>query len=416
MVIPNNQYSQFKDYLTQIADQKISYCQIGNSLSVSDVAVYRFLSGFTKRPFKMLSNFISKYPDEFARWPEEGKKINRVIQISDIDYFLEPSKLDPPPKIPATLALKNRTNIVIGYRGHQTIKDGQGMLFDHRTFQNITGKKTAVSYDTDHYQQAKELFQQAIRQVPSKLPQDYPVRQHVSYAGGLLVITGRPRSLMNEQFREKHEWQIIRHALNRGQPILAICAGMWRVLEVMSTWVDDPDNLRKSASELSREHLEKDTIIDVKDHSFTGGMIRLDTTGSRTTHNIQVHDVMVVKGTYLDQITKVRTRRFPVNSVHWKAVNPEKLPQTVVISAYAVHNPQIKIFKKNSTFMEPQKYSVEAVESINNTFHGTQWHPEGYPYDGPHHRIINYMAKMGETYTAKRQMFKQLHQKVPFYR
>jgi len=126
-----------------------------------------------------------------------------------------------------------KTPIAISYRGHLSDKDAGGMLFDHIRFQSITDYPThaLLPEETNLQDTITKLFISALRNHPASLPygiQNIDMIKHPPFTQssadlGLLIIPGRVHKIENEPVRLKHEYQVIREALNRGQPLLGIC-------------------------------------------------------------------------------------------------------------------------------------------------------------------------------------------------
>jgi gamma-glutamyl-gamma-aminobutyrate hydrolase PuuD len=310
--------------------------------------------------------------------------------------------------------------ISISYRGHESDKDGKGMLFDHMRIQDATKFPTQLLLPTDHAVAAvvKKLFLQELNSHTAQLlvgqlndkGRREPAYTFECCAAGLLLIPGRVHKVEDEAIRLAHEYKIIRQALNRGQPILGICAGVWRIFEQCFIWTKAPDWMNKTPSTLLSWHQTHATLINVHDHAYCGGMIRLSKNGVQASYNKDIHDVEVAPGSMLGIAFKSRNgllvNRLPVNSVHWKAVNPNQLPDNIAISAVAKMNPNIAInMRKPERLMVPDKDTAEAFESVFGApIMGIQWHPEGYESATPHGQLLRYMAQAGSAYAAKRKM------------
>lgn len=430
--------------------------------------VCRFLKHETQHPRLMLTHFIEKYPKEFHSWPDGEPTIGKILQVKDALYFLgiprpqdsvpqpAPSPLAisgsktpdlplkspeikkvfdvvesytaPLPSLPNEIQPAPRSHntqspIAISYRGHLTIKDGSAMLFDHMRFQDITDCPTAVIVPADRniLKETKKIFNATIKEHPAALPfgqlnehltKSPPFVQECSELG-LLIIPGKARVLEHENVRMEHEYSVIRGALNRGQPILGICAGSWSIFEQLYTWTHAPDKLTLNPAELSNWHKNNSTLIDVKDHNYGGGMLRLNALGRDAVYNVQIHDVRIEPSTQLHTAMKHPNGPLEVNSVHWKAVNQDKLPRNVQICAFAQKNPHIEKKTRQGTPMDPQTGSVEAYENVLGApVMAVQWHPEGYNSDSVHGNLIKYMTAAGNAYAAKRKVLTELKESV----
>lgn len=451
-------YLQFRDYLTQVMRfseregiPKITQRLIAEKLSVDTSGVSYFLSLHTKKPKKMLTNLIKKYPLEYAKWPKTADKINRHLKKDDVVYFLtlsypesvpQPTHIPKPlpkpirretvqpelvistlPLIPATAAtippvrklLKieklAKAPIAISYRGHDSDKDAKGMFFDHIRMQTIIKTETKSLVPTGVLLRVQKLFTHELKKFTVQLAfgqQNDDLRKCPDYVHdcadlGLLIIPGRARNSENETIRLNHECTTIRSALNRGQPLVGICAGSWRVWEQLFMWTRGPGR-----------HQVNHLLVDVQDHSYGGGMIRLNASGA-VCYNVDMHDVAIQNDSLLKTVSG-GTATLTVNSVHWKAVSPDAScrPLNVKISALSKRNPDITLKSRQQESMRPQEGCVEAFETIFGApIICFQWHPEAYASTTEHGRLLKYMALAGSAYAAKRKMLQQFVREVP---
>ncbi len=446
MTITQNNYPQFRDYLSKLMSlsgtdglPKITQKQIADKLRVGFSGVSSFLSKETKQPKKMLGNFIVTYPSEFQKWPEGKKTIKRTLLKVDALYFLGlPLQIAPPLNLPP-LALVTaapirradkfvpeammRAPIAISYRGHESDKDGKGMLFDHMRIQIITDFSTSTlgPESKEITDAAKKRFNDELRNHPAKLPfgdqnQDLiTVPPYVETCSelGLLIIPGRMRDNENEPIRLAHEYQVLRNAFNRGQPIMGICAGSWRVWEQLFIWTKFPNRLSEDPIQLSNWQEKDGSLVEVTDHTYSR-MLGLSTTGTDATYNVQIHKVVISKKSLLKRMLGKTTlgesvEPMTVNSVHSKAVNPGRPPANVLISAKAIKHSKIFLNNRSGKLMDPEENTVEAFETrFGAPIIGLQWHPEGYGKNTAHSNLIKYMALAGSAYAAKRKMLSQI--------
>ena len=188
----------------------------------------------------------------------------------------------------------------------------------------------------------------------------------------------------------------MKQARLRGQPILAVCAGSWRLWEALGGKLEE-----------------------VSDHSYGGGMIRLNEMG-KIGYNKQIHRIKVESNTLLNDIMNIskETDRPSVNSVHWKAPSEKKIPSLVRVSAKAVADNKIAPNTRQGTQMKPQNDTIEAFENqYGAPLLGIQWHPEAYTKNDSdemtpdkHIAILEFMAKAGQAYHHKRLMLKELEE------
>lgn len=382
---------QVHDYLTQVFAfsnteglPRITQSRVASILEVAQSTISRFLSRPKSGVVK--SHFAEKFPHEVELWPKDGEKINRFLTHLDVRVFLGlplPLPVNPPlPRVPRPRPA-DVAPIVIGYRGHESAKDGAGMLYDHMTIQQRTGHPTRVSYaqDPDIAYLAGDQFRAALGNHPSNLPHGgQPPAIDEAHAGGLLVIPGRVRKKEYEPLRKAHEEDIINEALRRGQPIVAICAGSWRVWEACGG----------------------DTM-EVEDHSYGGGMLRLDrVAGTRVTHNKAIHGLELETDA---MITTILGDEAPtqVNSVHWRAVDPATTPERLRVVGWSTDDPSIVVKTRQSILMQPQVHTPEAFESTHGApIMAFQWHVEGG--DSP---ALHFMALAGDAYLAKQRVLEE---------
>lgn len=451
---------------------KITQNLVASRLAVSGAGVSLFLSQNTKQPRTMLANFKLSYPAEFNRWPLGVHKISRVVKACEVFYFLGfqpvvpkyispivpfqmPVKLELPTiqtivKLPKPLprpveiplppvvvlpvvqappiqprrivVMQTRSpqaQVAISYRGQSTT-DAKGLLFDHMRIQSTTQFPTVIvepSLEEHTWRAMRNYLRDILHQHPAKLffgeQNAYnsicPPYVEKCAEVGLVVIPGRVRSIEDEPVRLRHEYALIKGALNRGQPLLGICAGSWRLWEQLYIWTRYPDSLSVDAVELSKWHGRSNTLVDVTDHNYAGGMIRLDAQGVRTSYNVQIHDAVIAPDSLLQKVLKLGTDRMSVNSVHWKAVNSTMMPLNVMVNALSVENSGFARNTRQGNLMRPQNNTVEGFESILGTpVLGIQWHPEGYDANNNNANILKFMAQAGSAYAAKRRMLQQI--------
>ncbi len=441
-------YSQLHDYISQVKGfsckeglPKITQKLVAERIGINSKTLSRFLNLHTRSPAKILKNFIKKYPAEYRKWPKGADKIYRLLQKNDVLYFLCLNTIIPPlilivqkPKAdPVRLVYHSETKalqftrqpiapVVISYRGHATDKDAFGMLYDHMTIQNSTRHPTMSSISANRVTVVEKLFRAVLTPHNAAFPfggKNIPPTINRSYDGGLLVIPGRVRKVENEPDRQAHEYKIIRDALNRGQPMIGICAGAWRVWEQSLIWSRYPDLVAADPSKLFRFHDQLNTLADAKDHSYSR-MLNLDKSGAKVIFNVQVHNIEIARNSLLESAMVSKHCKLPntltVNSVHWKAVNERQAPLNMRISAHSIQNPSILRKNRHGNVMGPQEGSAEAFENVKGApIMGTQWHPEGYNQNDPsklnshfHINLLKYMTLAGDAYAAKRKCLREL--------
>lgn len=289
-------------------------------------------------------------------------------------------------------ALNLPAPILISYRNDQG-KAMHGAFYDHYTLRRITGSRTCITKSGECSTKTFEYFidkqtiwalginQQAGKRVHPAIKADD------DNSCGLLVIPGHSSSDKDEH-RKQHEAALISKARNRGQPILAICAGSWRLWEGFGG-----------------------TTKDVDGHSYSNMPYIVNDGG--VGNNKQIHDIKLRQATLLAGAMRVHKKDKPltrttVNSVHWKAVDERIVPNMLALSATAVANKALEPRNRQGE-MSPER-TVEAFETkYGAPMLGIQWHPEAYYNNkesvenaAKHHLcLINYMAKAGDAYKAR---------------
>jgi gamma-glutamyl-gamma-aminobutyrate hydrolase PuuD len=473
----------------QFPSAAITQAKIASLLNVDPSTISRFLSGNTPQPKTLMINFVRSYPEELGKWPRGESTIGRVLTAADVVFFKREgpspqllqytpatSLIQTPPvattmpihhaPIPASSSFSfsvplnpaisfsmvdpaitplqvipqrehqvmafrrlQAAPIVISYRGHLTLKDGEGMVFDHSRFQNLTNHPTLALYpeQPEFAQRAKSEFKSALRISTTYLRygqltedgKNNPGEIEFGYTGGLLVIPGRARAVEHEPVRLEHEYRRIREAVNRGQPILAICGGAARLFNQLHMITCQPNALNLSAQEIDATLIRSNSIIKVKDHNYRRGMATLNPDGMNTGYNVMMHLNQVLEDSHLQAFMSTRretVREFKANSVHWTAVNPEAISPNFRVNAISKVDPENTKMNSKRQIYNP----TPAVEGFENTHGapiiGVQWHPESYNshemHSAPHVNLIQSMAKAGDAYYAKRRMLHELTGKM----
>lgn len=294
--------------------------------------------------------------------------------------------------------------------------EGKGAFYDHYTVQKSTEHNTQVLKSPEapsklHVVAKAKTFDLPYGTRDEKTSKILP--SHVETwdeEGGLLFIPGRIRGDQDLN-RQTFEQEIIRKAMLKGRPILAVCAGSWRLWEAYGG--------------ITKE---------VKDHTYSR-MINLNEQGT-IVYNIQVHDIKTLPNTLLSSVMKLTPEidKESVNSVHWLA--PDDIASTTLVksngvqalydllqvSARAVENEDISLNNRHGNKMAPEEETVEAFETKwGAPTMGIQWHPEAYCryligkkvyYHPKHKNILEYMAKAGDAYSARRRMLQEFAQKI----
>lgn len=299
--------------------------------------------------------------------------------------------------------------ICIPVRGESDDKDAKGTFYDHFVIQSATGHLTKAVSISELNQACEALISYTRDDVSFVLPyglgsRKLPVFTNNIENEGLLVIAGRMRAKEFDDVRAKTEMRLIREALRRGQPILGICAGAWRVWHVLRQLELDP-NFSTPVPE---------GTVDVVDHGAPR-MMSLSMQTQTVGYNIQMHGVEVLPGTLLFSLMNKPQGPLAVNSVHWKAVDAAMSPESVKISARSVAIDLPERRHRCGSVIHPETNTIEAFETqFGSIVMGVQWHLEAYDPKNdesvPHMNILRWMALAGDAYAQKRRVLKQLKQ------
>lgn len=424
-------YGLIRQYMFAEIEKGTTQSHFARQLGVSDATVSLFLNHKIKSSPKLLINFKSRLGETYKRLttPQKNKKkimktkaraikklnfenenvitpvkvmkaeglpLRDMEQDTLVDLLNKPSQIKAKKKVEIAKNFK-KASIVIAYREEGS---GKGAFYDHYTLQKATDYPTLISAHKN--MRLKTLKEQAMKmtcRLKYGMEEDGQVIPNTTknFAdNGLLFIPGRIRDNEFDPLRKAHEQHLLKQALLRGQPILAVCAGSWRLWEALGG-----------------------ELAEVQDHSYGGGMIRLSADG-KIGYNKQIHRIKTEKNTFLEAIMETTDENClpSVNSVHWKAPSSKKVPFLATLSAKAMVDDKIAPNTRQGVQMKPQSESIEAFESKYGVpFLGIQWHPEAYTKADSkemtpekHLAILQYMAKAGQAYHYKRLMLKELEE------
>ncbi len=305
------------------------------------------------------------------------------------------------------------TPIVISYRNDGK---GKGAIYDHATFQQITGRDTVITAD---WGSTKPCFLDLLTNFDQpRLTLGVPYEKDVSYMrplyaselgaelikDSLLVIPGVPEFdmsryspaklpiiLKDAKDRAAYENRLLTESINR-RPILAICGGLYRLLGVLGQ-----------------------EIVNVDGHS--GSMPHFE--GGDLVDNDPKHPIVIASGSKLASLlgytqtvmggkkAQLWSSTMNVTSVHHKAAKEpfsHDFNSNYAVVAYAKRPAGHK-----GSFSE----SVEAIERLGDgpSVVGMQSHPESATGDSSDERrqqnMINALAEEGDRLqqsNARRQM------------
>ena len=221
-------------------------------------------------------------------------------------------------------------------------------------------------HNSETAQQVATLLEEHYRSVTTSLPhsQEGLATVDCAHDEGLLYVPGRLHDTEDEPLRAAHEQDIIKKAMLRGQPILAVCAGAWRLWEQGASL----SNPSLTAAAL------RNTLSPVKDHAYKR-MMSITTSG-RVGYNVDLHFVVVEPGSMLHAATAQCTK-FTANSVHWKSPDETQTPAVFTISAISKGDSSMTQKSRQGIVLRPEEGKVEAFEAIRGSpTLGIQWHPE----------------------------------------
>eukprot|EP01122_Echinamoeba_exundans_P013501 TRINITY_DN5902_c0_g3_i1.p1 TRINITY_DN5902_c0_g3~~TRINITY_DN5902_c0_g3_i1.p1 ORF type:complete len:439 (-),score=32.38 TRINITY_DN5902_c0_g3_i1:626-1942(-) len=297
-------------------------------------------------------------------------------------------------------------------------KKGLPSYYDHLTLQRCVTKSTGVATRTAIIspQEDDEELLGGWWNIPKddQRPQVF-VQQSLQNNCGALFVPGRTSDEWKAETgdnptpealsRRKREMQLVKEALNRGQPVLAVCAGSWRLAECLAA-TGNPE----------MRYTEKSLLMDVEGHT-AAQMISV----SKQSHRQIIYKEdrhQVILDPQLRSMMSVSTRsiapqKLAVNSVHWKAVNlsPGSVLSKMKLDILAECPPgQPKVNVRGS-----EKTPSYCVEAFGTRFGaptvGIQWHPEANcdqtPEKNWNARLIAWFYKAGKAYLSRRRMVAQ---------
>lgn len=313
--------------------------------------------------------------------------------------------------------------IAISYRNEEG-KRMHGAFYDHYLMRKITKHSThlikadSVTRDSfDNFIQNKTVLRLGLDESMDS-PQNSN-KNEMQDIDGLIFIPGRPSEKGNDfDARCNFELTQIARAMLRGQPVLAICAGAWRLFEACVSKI--------ITAQLNTSSL----LVDSTDHTYRSMPYIVQNGG--VGNNVIIHDVILHPNTMLESIYQHQQNLnlieeesdaskppyVEVNSVHWQVINQtifnnKHVANMFAISATSTGKRDIKNSQQNN--MIPDENIVEAFETKTGVpMLGIQWHPEAFfknkkaeDSNNFHLNIIRNMTLAGDAYHAKRNLLKE---------
>lgn len=305
----------------------------------------------------------------------------------------------------------SKTPITISYRDEGR---GMGPFWDHHTVQIMSGRQTRVCFPVGLPPTQLTEFLAGIKANSDSMPVMLQTGGHMpeaatSYGKGLLIIPGYTRKTALKRpdvykKRKAFEQTLLKDAINRGRPVLAVCGGSWRLWSALG----GGEFMTTQGHDYPLAHPNDDLRV---------------TSRGEIVGNVMAHNIVVTKKSTLQAAMRVNDDELiPVNSVHWQAPYAEECPKNVTISAkskafepakpaffWSLFNTVLSWFglKLARDFVESD--TVEAFETDNGApMMGVQWHPEAFAFGGSYARcqreLFSFMSDAGETYAKKQDL------------
>ncbi|KAM9963906.1 hypothetical protein ACTFIW_005547 [Dictyostelium discoideum] len=327
--------------------------------------------------------------------------IKPIVPSQQITKPIVPSQQIAKPEIlKPTIAITKRTS--------------EGCFYDHVAIQNITQCETFILLDD---QQEENIVYSKLAEIARGYPyylefgkvfDTYKVTPQISkiesYEHGLLIITGRSTNELKSErkaeklmvpvhddlVRKNLEDKAINNALLRGQPILSICAGQWRLI----TCIINMDKSKKKKT-------EKELLVETKGHNHRR-MMSLSKSKRKVIYNVIKHTLDVEKNSMFQSLLEKKEGEpapYPVNSVHGYS------PKSEVFESI----PTLEIGARSSNLYGSSGSEVGVPEAFtyNGIVVGVLWHPEASEQKNNDYFLFQSMVKMGLQYKKKRDMLKE---------
>lgn len=365
------------------------------------------------KPVSSTAQTASAYPTEIRRPFRPHRRENNP---SILPFFFNPSESKKRARTKEHLqegvakVAKNKAKIAVSSRPDG---DGRGALYDHQTLQNITNSPTQViTADGKLPSSLKSQIKMTHIALPygvedPKVHRLMPESHDINIKNsGLIYIPGvSTAEYKTGKFQERKdmEMKLIRGARLRGQPVLAVCGGLWTFYEQFGG-----------------------RITEVYGHNYRGGMPRPSRVNADIVNNKMLHRIKVSHEAKLTlaalNIDQQPNTLLPVNSVHGYAADESTLPDDLIISARSMQDDLLASIDGHSE--EKKKIKPEpCIEALENKHSGApflavQWHPEAFGSSNPashchknQTNLLKYMAFAGQTYVIRRAMLREFEER-----
>lgn len=353
-------------------------------------------------------------------------KFSKTVKVKITDYYAqeEEQQAAKRQRVKAKFAERRREltrSLPPAGVVHREDGRGSGAFFDHQTLRAAAGEGASTvriaKTEAVSQQQLNQIWrymQAEAVQVLGAVGEDGVPEAKDPEADdyGFLFIPGASRRQKKEpsyQFRLEHNLTLIKLALRRGQPMLAICGGLWEL------WLAAGGRLKK-----------------VKDHAYSTSPRII--TGGKVGYNRLVHRIAFQPGSeilrsFMGIDHRKTSKDWPqpaVNSLHWLAIDAPMDSDAVreegdvtdrySIAAVSIADPELAPKRRDGSGCMLPEPCVEAIESkCGAPVIGVQWHPEAMSdmHSTPEQRkmhlgIIRGMYTAGQAYCNKRKLLPEL--------
>lgn len=277
--------------------------------------------------------------------------------------------------------------VLIPYRGSGE-KCAKGIFFDHAVMRKMKVDTKVVVRNNNEM----EVYEKQLSQYLKENPVGLPCCDHDVECNGVkipsVVTIDELQNAINVQLcgllflpgwqgecledRKELDQFLITNALNRGQPILAVCAGCWNLMHFGSEFL--------LKTQINREAV----TVQVTGHS-ANKMVSISGNNGHIINNTPIHAVQVHTDNLL--LNVIPNGQYNVNSIHKEAVNREFINEgcwnvwatSVGDSTCRNRDGSVKHDRHNNE-INSQGNVVEAFECTKYGIPiiGVQWHAEAY--------------------------------------